>query len=79
LTHHPNERDTTQVGPSINYSRGHQITVAMLKDRIDRVVVAGKADGVHLEPKPPIVADSLKNAAPPAAPPPPPPLRAAVP
>src|SRR6266446_4347307 len=48
LTHHANERDTTQVGPSINYSRGHQITLAMLKDRIDRVVVGGKADGVHL-------------------------------
>jgi hypothetical protein len=79
LTHHPNERDTTHAGPSINYSRGHQITVAMLKDRIDRVVVAGKADGVHLEPKPPIVADSLKHAPPPAAPPPLPPPRAAVP
>ena len=62
LTHHANERDTTQVSPSINYSRGHQITLAMLKDRIDRVVVGGKADGVHLEPKPAIVADSLKRA-----------------
>ena len=62
LTHHANERDTTQVGPSINYSRGHQITLAMLRDRIDRVVVGGKADGVHLEPKPAIVADSLKRA-----------------
>ena len=75
LTHHPNEGDTTKVGPSINYSRGHQITVAMLKDRIDRVVVAGKSDGVHLEPRPAVVADSLKSAgpsqppAPPAAPP----------
>jgi hypothetical protein len=61
LTHHPDERDTTKVGPSINYSRGHQITVAMLKDRIDRVVVAGKADGVHLEPRPVVAADSLKS------------------
>ena len=64
LTHHPNERDTTKAGPSLNYSRGHQITVAMLKDRIDRVVVSGKADGVHLEPRPPVVADSLKSAVP---------------
>jgi len=64
LTHHLNEGDTTKVGPSINYSRGHQITVAMLKDRIDRVVVAGKADGVHLEPRPAVVADSLKKASP---------------
>src|SRR5881396_1595910 len=65
LTHHPNERDTTHAGPAINYSRGHQITLAMLQDRIDHVVVAGKADGVHLEPRPAIEADSLKRAAPP--------------
>jgi len=74
LTHHANDRDTTHAGPSLNYSRGHQITVAMLKDRIDRVVVAGKADGVHLEPRPAVVADSLKNAPPPAPPPPAPPV-----
>jgi hypothetical protein len=77
LTHHPNEGDTTKVGPSINYSRGHQITVAMLRDRIDRVVVAGKSDGVHLEPRPAVVADSLKSAGPsqpPAPPAPPPPV-----
>src|SRR5436309_630023 len=86
LTHHANERDTTQVGPSINYSRGHQITVAMLKDRIDHVVVAGKADGVHLEPRPVVVADSLKRAqadstrpVPSAPPAPPRPPRSAVP
>jgi len=36
----------------------------MLKDRIDRVVVAGKSDGVHLEPRPAVVADSLKSAGP---------------
>jgi hypothetical protein len=86
LTHHSNDRDTTHAGPAINYSRGHQITLAMLKDRIDHVVVAGKADGVHLEPRPAVVADSLKRAradstrpataAPPAPPPPP---RSAVP
>jgi hypothetical protein len=80
LTHHPNQQanpqDTTKTGPSINYSRGHQITVVMLKDRIDRVTVSGKSDGVHLEPRPAVVADSLKRAspsAPPPAPPPPPP------
>ena len=60
LTHHPPDtRDTTQTVPSINYSRGNRITVAMLRDRIERVLVAGKADGVHLEPRPP-VADSVK-------------------
>ncbi len=90
LTHHPNQqanpKDTTKTGPSINYSRGHQITLAMLKDRIDRVIVAGKSDGVHLEPRPAVVADSLKRAqadstrpAPSARPAPPPPPPPAVP
>ena len=56
LTHHPPDaRDTVQakLGPAVNYSRGNRITVAMLRDRIERVTVAGKADGVHLEPRPP--------------------------
>jgi len=72
LTHHPPDtRDTVQakLGPSINYSRGNRITVAMRQDRIERVVVAGRADGVHLEPRPPAPADTSKPA---AAPPPPP-------
>ncbi|HET9384116.1 MAG TPA: hypothetical protein VFO67_03135, partial [Gemmatimonadales bacterium] len=69
LTHHPPEPgDTIQKGSAINYSRGTRITVAMLRDRIENVVVAGKADGVHLEPLPPARADTTK----PAAPPPPP-------
>ena len=72
LTHHPPDKgDTTRTGPAINYSRGNRITVAMLRDRIERVVVAGKADGVHLEPRPPAPADTTKPAAaPPPAPPP---------
>lgn len=65
LTHHPPDaRDTTRTEPSISYSRGNQITVAMLRDRIERVVVAGKADGVHLEPRPAVAADSAKSATP---------------
>jgi hypothetical protein len=64
LTHHPDKSDTTHAGPAINYSRGHQITLSMLQDRIDRVVVAGKADGVQLEPRPPAPPDSLKRARP---------------
>jgi hypothetical protein len=67
LTHHFDNRDSTS-GPAINYSRGRQIEVALKQDRIDQVVVAGKADGVHLEPRPPIVADSLKRTKPPASP-----------
>jgi hypothetical protein len=70
LTHHPPDKaDTTVTRSSINYSRGNRITVAMLRDRIDRVVVAGKGDGVHLEPRPVVPdslkADSLKRATPP--------------
>lgn len=71
LTHHPEKSDSTKadttkaaLGPAINYSRGQVITLTMLRDRIDRVVVAGKADGVHLEPRPAIVSDSLKRAQP---------------
>lgn len=72
LTHHRDDRDTTNAGPSINYSRGHQITMSMLKDRIDRVVVGGKSDGVHLEPRPAVVADSIKRARADSTRPPPP-------
>jgi hypothetical protein len=63
LTHHPPEPgDTVQAGPAINYSRGNRITVAMRRDRVERVEVAGRADGVHLEPRPapPVVADTVK-------------------
>ena len=62
LTHHFDAKDTTHVGPAINYSRGDRITLTMKADQIDRVVVAGKADGVHLEPRPLAMADSLKHA-----------------
>jgi hypothetical protein len=61
LTHHFDDRDTT-AAPAINYSRGQQIAVAMKGAKIDRVVVAGRADGVHLEPRPvtPPPADTAK-------------------
>lgn len=59
LTHHPNDRDTTNAGPAINYSRGTMITLTMRRGRLDQVVVAGKSDGVHLVPRP-LVADSAK-------------------
>jgi hypothetical protein len=38
--------------PSINYSRGTTITVLLRGDQIEQVLVAGRADGVHLEPLP---------------------------
>ena len=83
LTHHQDKSDTTRLGPAINYSRGQQITLTMLRDRIEHVFVIGKADGVHLEPRPAVEADSVKRAAPPARrpppPPPPPPPPSAVP
>jgi hypothetical protein len=52
LTHHFDDRDST-AAPSINYSRGQRIAVVLRGAKIDRVVVAGSADGVHLEPRPP--------------------------
>jgi hypothetical protein len=52
LTHHFDDRDTT-AAPAINYSRGQRIAVLLRGAKVDRIVVAGKADGVHLEPRPP--------------------------
>jgi len=57
LTHHFDDRDST-AAPAINYSRGDQIAVLMRGAKIDRVVVAGTADGVHLEPRPPAPPDT---------------------
>ena len=52
FTHLHNQHDST-AAPSLNYSRGAVIDVAMKDDRIDRVIVTGHADGVQLEPVPP--------------------------
>jgi len=57
LTHHIDERDST-AAKAINYSRGQRIAVLMRGAKIDRVTVAGNADGVHLEPRPPAPPDS---------------------
>lgn len=78
LTHHVDEADSTAVGPAINYSRGKRIAISLANDRIERVVVAGRADGVHLEPPRPVTpaADSTGAQPVPApvlSPPPPPP------
>lgn len=59
LTHHFDDRDST-AAPAINYSRGDQIAVLMRGAKIDRVVVAGTADGVHLEPRPVVPPDSAR-------------------
>ncbi len=50
-------RDTTS-GPSLNYSRGKTIDITLRQARIDRVTVAGRADGVQLEPRPPAPPDT---------------------
>lgn len=59
LTHHIDERDST-AAPAINYSRGQRIAVLMRGAKIDRVTVAGAADGVHLEARP-VPADTTKR------------------
>jgi hypothetical protein len=45
-------RDST-AGPSLNYSRGAVIDIALNGDKVERVTVTGRADGVQLEPLPP--------------------------
>ena len=50
LTHQYDER-SPEAGPAINYSRGQRIDIALRAQRVDRVVVAGDADGLHLEPR----------------------------
>lgn len=51
FTHLASEHDS--MGPSLNYSRGKVIDVVLKADKIDRVTVTGRADGVQLEPRPP--------------------------
>jgi hypothetical protein len=60
FTHLASEHDST--GPSLNYSRGTVIDVVMRGDRVDRVLVTGKADGVQLEPRPPAPPDTTHKA-----------------
>jgi len=52
FSHLYNERDSTR-GPSMDYSRGQVINIALRGDQIERIVVSGRADGLHLEPAPP--------------------------
>lgn len=69
FTHLYDERDSV-AAPSLNYSRGERIAIGLRGDRIDRVVVSGRADGLHLEPLPPApptapaAADTTKTGAP---------------
>jgi hypothetical protein len=50
---HLHNRHDASVPPSLNYSRGAMIDIAMNGDRIDRVLVTGQADGMQLDPLPP--------------------------
>lgn len=62
FTHLDSGRDST-TGPSLNYSRGTVIDIVLAGDKVDRVTVTGRADGVQLEPRPPadtVKADSTK-------------------
>ncbi|HKW41269.1 MAG TPA: hypothetical protein VJN39_08470 [Gemmatimonadales bacterium] len=62
LTHLEGGRDTT-TGPSLDYSRGAVIDIVLARDKVDRVTVTGRADGVHLEPRPPVADTTKKKAA----------------
>lgn len=73
LTHMAHEHDTTATGPSLNYSRGDIIDIVLKGDKVDSVKVSGHADGVQLDPKPPV--DTTKKAADPPRKPPRPPSR----
>jgi hypothetical protein len=59
FTHLASEHDS--IGPSLNYSRGKVIDVVLKGDKVDRVTVTGRADGVQLEPRPP-APDTTKKA-----------------
>ena len=61
FTHQYNQRDSL---PSLNYSRGAMIDIALAGGKITRVTVTGKADGVQLEPAPPAPPDSAKKKVP---------------
>jgi hypothetical protein len=64
FTHLYGEHDTT-TGPSLNYSRGKVIDILLTGDKVETVVVTGRADGVQLEPRPP-APDTTKKASTPA-------------
>ncbi len=58
----------TDALPSINYSRGDRIRIAMKpggRRGVDQVDIRGNVDGVHLEPTPVVAPDSTITASPP--------------
>lgn len=65
FTHLYDERDPS-APPSLNYSRGTRIAVALNGERIGRVLVSGQADGLHLEALPPAPAapDTARGSSP---------------
>src|SRR5437870_2364855 len=65
FTHLASEHDST--GPSLNYSRGKVIDCVLKGDKVDRCTVTGGANGVQLEPRPPVRADTTKKVASPRA------------
>lgn len=68
FTHLYGEHDTTSTGPSLNYTRGKVIDLLLHEDKVESVVVSGRADGVQLEPKPPAPPDTTKKPPVPANP-----------
>jgi hypothetical protein len=49
---HQYPRDTA-LAVTLDYSRGKTIDLVLKQARVDRITVGGRADGVHLEPRPP--------------------------
>jgi len=68
LSHIAGAKDSAGTGPAIDYSRGKVIDIALKADKVDRIVVSGRADGVHLEPAPPKPAPADSTAKKPAKP-----------
>ena len=60
FTHLHGGRDST-AGPSLNYTRGAVIDILLTGDKVDSILVSGRADGIQLELQPPAPPDTTKK------------------
>lgn len=61
-------KDTSAVGPAINYVKGDEIAVTFANRQAQRVAIIGQAAGVYLDPSAPSRGDTAAPAAPAGAP-----------